>query len=43
MHDRVANAEHKCDESLKEHHMRTKEIEVQFHEKERVMQDNLRK
>ena len=27
MHDRVANAEKKCEESLQEHHRRTKEIE----------------
>lgn len=43
MHDRVATAERKCEESLKEHLRRTKEIEVQFQEKEKVLQNNLRK
>ena len=43
MHGRVAEAERKCEESLKEHQRRTKEIEVQFADKERTLQDNLRK
>jgi hypothetical protein len=43
MHERVKNAELRCEESLKEHQRRTKEIEAQFNEKERVLQDQLRK
>lgn len=43
MHDRVAAAEKRSEESLKEHQRRTKEIEVQFAEKEQVLQNNLRK
>jgi predicted nucleic acid-binding Zn-ribbon protein len=30
MHDRVADAERKCEKSLLEHQRRTKEIEKQF-------------
>jgi molybdopterin-biosynthesis enzyme MoeA-like protein len=43
MHDRVAQAERKCEESLREHQRRTKEIEDQFKEKEKSLQENLRK
>jgi hypothetical protein len=43
MHDRVAGAERKCQESLEEHHRRTKEIEIQFIEKEKTLTNNLRK
>lgn len=43
IHDRVRIAEEKCEESMKEHQRRTKEIEVQFLEKEKLLQENLRK
>ena len=43
IHDRVRIAEEKCEESMKEHQRRTKEIEAQFFEKEKVLQENLRK
>jgi hypothetical protein len=43
MHDRVRDAEIRSEESMKEHLRRTKEIEQQFHEKEKLLQENLRK
>jgi arginyl-tRNA synthetase len=43
MHDRVAAAERRSEESLKEHQRRTREIETQFQEKEQLLQNNLRK
>lgn len=43
MLDRVANAEKRCEESLREHQRRTREIEQQFADKEKLLQDNLRK
>jgi len=43
MHDRVKNAEIRSEESLKEHHRRTAEIEEQYRGKEKQLQDSLRK
>ena len=43
MHDRVNQAELNCEKSLKEHQRRTAEIEQQFKEKEKHLQDQLRK
>jgi hypothetical protein len=43
MHDRVKQAEIRSQESLKEHQRRTKEIEQVYLEKERILQDSLRK
>ena len=37
MHDRVKNAKIKCAESLKEHERLTKEIEIQFQEREKSL------
>jgi hypothetical protein len=37
MHDRVKNAEERSAQSLREHERRTKEIESQFHDKEKVL------
>jgi len=37
MHDRVRDAEEKCDKSLREHERRTKEIEKQYQDKERLL------
>jgi hypothetical protein len=43
MHDRVAEAERRSEEAMQEHLRRTKEIEQQFHEKEKSLHENLRK
>lgn len=43
IHDRVAAAERKAEESMAEHRRRTREIETQFGEKERILQEQLRK
>lgn len=43
MHDRVKNAEERSAQSLRDHERRTKEIESQFQDKEKVLQENLRK
>ena len=43
MHDRVRNAEQRAEDAVKEHQRRTKEIENQFHEKEKFLQESLRK
>ena len=43
IHDRVAEAERKCEESLREHQRRTKEVEDQYKEKEKQLQESLRK
>ena len=43
MHDRVKNAELRAEDAVKEHQRRTVEIEQQYREKERLLQDTLRK
>ena len=43
MHDRVRSAEQRAEDAVKEHQRRTKEIESQFHEKEKFLQESLRK
>jgi hypothetical protein len=43
MQDRVTQAELNCEKSMKEHQRRTAEIEQQFKEKEKHLQDQLRK
>ena len=43
MHDRVANAEKRAEDAVKEHQRRTVEIEQQYRDKERLLQDTLRK
>jgi hypothetical protein len=43
MHDRVREAEEKCEASLREHERRTREVEKQYSEKEKLLQDSLRK
>lgn len=43
MHDRVRNAELQAEEAVKEHQRRTAEIDMQYRDKERLLQDTLRK